>query len=239
MTTFDFDTLVGGGSSIYAVDIAEDQFRTIVLDPSKRFHREAPDPAAAYQELMPAIRFVAGTYWNEVARINRKSVGQRLRELEAALARSAELLVGLNEGLQFDLDVEVINILAMTKALGRQGILPRDTRRELETGLHVIEAMHATVEQALVVVTMSSSRKGRRQSDWKAELFDLMASVAGHLGIEVTTAGSREANPYSTPFTELVFEIERFLPEGMHSESLAACARRIDRARGKGGPKRK
>lgn len=57
-----------------------------------------------------------------------------------------------------------------------------------------------------------------------------MARVAGHLGIEVTTGGDRGNNPHSTPFTELVFEIEHFLPEGMQSKSLAACARRIDRA---------
>jgi hypothetical protein len=134
-------------------------------------------------------------------------------------------------GLLHDLDIQVANFLALTRTFGRPGTLPRDTRPELETGLAAIEAMHATVEQALVVATMSSSRKGRRQSGWKVAFVDLMAQVAYHLGIAATTGGDRDSNPHATPFTDLVFEIERFLPEGMRSESFAACARRIDRAR--------
>lgn len=95
-------------------------------------------------------------------RIDRQSLVKRLQKLETTLSASMGLLEGLKMGLQHNLDTQVANILALTRTFGRPGVLPRDTRPELETGLEVIEAMHATVEQALVVVTMSSSREGRR-----------------------------------------------------------------------------
>ena len=52
--------------------------------------------------------------------------------------------------------------------------------------------------------------------------------VAELLGIKVSTAGNRGEDPYATPFTVLVFEAERVLPEGAWSSNLAACAKRIE-----------
>jgi len=56
----------------------------------------------------------------------------------------------------------------------------------------------------------------------------LTVQVAELLGIKVLTAGKRDEDPYATPFTVLVFEAERVLPEGAWSPNLAACAKRIE-----------
>jgi hypothetical protein len=55
-----------------------------------------------------------------------------------------------------------------------------------------------------------------------------MARVAEQLGIKVSSAGNRDEDPYATPFTVLVFEAERVLPEGAWSPNLATCAKRIE-----------
>ena len=55
-----------------------------------------------------------------------------------------------------------------------------------------------------------------------------MVRVADLIGIKVSTAGDRSEDPYATPFTVLVFQAERVLPEEAWSPNLAACAKRIE-----------
>ena len=55
-----------------------------------------------------------------------------------------------------------------------------------------------------------------------------MVQVAEPLGIKVSTTGKRDEDPYATPFTVLVYEAERVLPEGAWSSNVAACAKRIE-----------
>ena len=46
----------------------------------------------------------------------------------------------------------------------------------------------------------------------------------------MTTQGDRERDPYATPFTRFVFAVEKLLPRKGQSNSLAACAKQIERA---------
>jgi len=74
-------------------------------------------------------------------------------------------------------------------------------------------------------------RKGPVPRTWYSGFVRDLADVAEEdLGIDVTTSGDRSKNPHETPFTVFVFALESLLPPGEHSDSLAVCARRIDRA---------
>ena len=55
-----------------------------------------------------------------------------------------------------------------------------------------------------------------------------MVQIAELTGTKVSTGGDRSDDPYATPFTVLVFESERVLPEEAWSPTLAACAKRIE-----------
>jgi hypothetical protein len=91
------------------------------------------------------------------------------------------------------------------------------------------------VERALSRVSPAFSgqekpRKGPAGRAWYSGFVRDLAEIAKRLGIDVTTAGDWSKNPHETPFTVFVFAVESLLPPKEISDSLAACAKRIDRA---------
>jgi hypothetical protein len=91
------------------------------------------------------------------------------------------------------------------------------------------------LEQALSRIPVGFSgqqkpRKGPTPRVWYSFFVVDLAEIAGGIGIDVTTAGDRVDDPAATPFTRFVFAVEKLLPPGEGSPSLAACAKRIDRA---------
>lgn len=72
--------------------------------------------------------------------------------------------------------------------------------------------------------------KGRRPRAWYSGFVRDLVEIAGWIGLPVTTGGGRDGDPVATPFTTFVFEVEKFLPRNLRSNSAAACAKQIDRA---------
>jgi hypothetical protein len=72
--------------------------------------------------------------------------------------------------------------------------------------------------------------KGPAPRNWYSSFVRDLAEIAKKLGIEVTTQGDRERNPYATPFTRFVFAVEKLLPREAQADSLAACAKQLERA---------
>ena len=100
--------------------------------------------------------------------------------------------------------------------------------KQLETILKVIEGLENYCERALVLLSDLPAKRGQPALRWHEELVRLMVQVAELIGIKVSTGGDRSEDPYATPFTVLVFEAERVLPEEAWSPTLAACAKRIE-----------
>ena len=73
-------------------------------------------------------------------------------------------------------------------------------------------------------------RRGPKPQFWYSGFLRDLVEIANFLAIPVTTSADRSANPHDTRFTWLVFVAEELLlPSGMASNSLATCARRVDR----------
>jgi hypothetical protein len=72
--------------------------------------------------------------------------------------------------------------------------------------------------------------KGPAPRAWYSGFIRDLSEIANEFGTEVTTAGERTDDPYATPFTRFVLAVEKLLPSPQPSVSLAACAKRIDRA---------
>jgi hypothetical protein len=81
-----------------------------------------------------------------------------------------------------------------------------------------------------MVLQQQRPRKGPAPRTGYAGFVGDLAKIAEGIGIKVTTAGNRTDDPHATPFTRFVFAVERLLPRKEQSPSLAACAKRIDRA---------
>jgi hypothetical protein len=70
-------------------------------------------------------------------------------------------------------------------------------------------------------------RKGPAPRAWYSGFVRDLAEIAEWMGLPVTTRGRERS---ATPFTIFVFEVEKFLPPNLRSNSLEACRRQIDRA---------
>jgi hypothetical protein len=81
-----------------------------------------------------------------------------------------------------------------------------------------------------MVLEPQRPRKGPAPRAWYSGFVRDLAKIAEGIGIKVTTAGDRSGDPHATPFTRFAFAAEKLLPLEEQSPSLAACAKRIDRA---------
>jgi hypothetical protein len=108
------------------------------------------------------------------------------------------------------------------------GLLKLDVVRPVLVALEELERALGRVPEAFS--GEQKSAKGPAPRNWYSRFVRDLAEIANELGIEVTTQGDRERDPYATPFTRFVFAVERLLPSGAESKSLAACAKQIERA---------
>jgi len=58
----------------------------------------------------------------------------------------------------------------------------------------------------------------------------LMVEIAGQLGLPVAPPWDPSDDQQATAFTVLVYDVERLLPRAAWSNTLAACAKRIERS---------
>lgn len=73
--------------------------------------------------------------------------------------------------------------------------------------------------------------KGPAPLRWYSRFARDLTEIADEIGIELTIGGGgRTDDTHLTPFTRFVFAVERLLPRKAQSNSLNACAKRIERA---------
>jgi hypothetical protein len=112
-----------------------------------------------------------------------------------------------------------------------------------EQGLSIVLSQLETLAQCLThleahcaaaIETVQSHKIGKGLT-WYEPFTRLMIRIALFLDIKVSTAGDRagegDAAPYATPFTTLVFGLERLLPKEAQSKKLSGCAKRIERTK--------
>jgi hypothetical protein len=228
MAARSFDDLTRRGSSIATANITEREFAGIIEHVNDWTGLNVEPRGEVYALLRERLPFVAGKYWGEVQRVQRQPV------LERALADALRTVTGqlspLHGGMQLGEDTEVLNLLRDAVDEAHKGRHPHP-REVLETSLKIVEGLETYCERALVRVALAPAKRGRKANEWYDEFVILMSEVARRLGVKVTTAGNWNRDPHSTPFTVLVFETEKFLPEGARSPSEEACGKRIDESR--------
>lgn len=180
-----------------------------------------------YRELEYGLRLVSGAV-EDMAPITRKDFDTRLERLQNALAIAAQVLepARLNAWVETT-DSEFIFFLA--EVVGRDGGVKEGLSLS-QTHLRLLEAVRVHCARAGKTLAEMPAKTGRRSLDFYGPFVQLMAQTAGQLGIRVSTARDRLDDNSATPFTYFVHEVERFLPRAAWSNSLTACARRIERA---------
>jgi hypothetical protein len=221
--------MVTSRSVIASAPVDEEEFANILGAVNTQHGLELVASKEAYELFRDHIRVVAGRFWDEHEAIDRKTVLDRLHKFTGHVQSVKAQLYPLREGLHETADTEVVNLLiqAVSRAYGGQHPRPRE---QLEISLKVIEGLEDTCARALVLLSELPAKRGQPSFGWYDELVSLMVHIAQLMGIKVSTGGDRSEDPYATPFTVLVFEAERVLPEEAWSSTLAACARRIDRS---------
>jgi hypothetical protein len=108
------------------------------------------------------------------------------------------------------------------------GLLKLD---EMRAALAAVDRLERDLSRLPEVLSgQQKARKGPTARAWYSGFIRDVAKIAEGIGIDVTTGGDRSENPHATPFTRFVFAVEKLLPDGERSQTLAACAKRIDRA---------
>ncbi len=232
-TEFTFNDLINSGSAIAASPIEREVFDQIISIINENFGLDIHASDEAFQLLEDRIRLVAGKYWDKDS-VERKVVREKLERLATQVRHVKDQLAPARGGLHDNADFEVVVFLARVIGMAHPDPLARPIQ-QIETMLDVIERLDRYCDQALATLAHLPAKKGQRGLRWHDDFVALMVEVAGLLGIAVSTAGDRmgedDESPYITPFTELVRNAEVFMPDyGAHSNSFAACAKRIDRS---------
>jgi hypothetical protein len=108
------------------------------------------------------------------------------------------------------------------------GLLKLDYVKDALVALNKLERILSRIPAAFS--GRQKPRKGPVPRAWYSGFVRDLAEIAEEIGIGVTTGGDRSDDPHATPFTRLVFAVEKLLPLDARSPSLEACAKRIDRA---------
>jgi hypothetical protein len=224
-----FRDMVTSRSVIASAPVDQEEFTNIIKALNTQVGLDLIANKEAYELFRDRIRVVAGRFWDEREAVDRKTVFDRLHKFTGHVQSIKAHLYPLREGLHETADTEVVNLLIQAVSLAYAGQHPRP-REQLEISLKVIEGLEDTCARALVLLSELPAKRGQPSFGWYDELVSLMVHIAQLIGIKVSTAGDRSEDPYVTPFTVLMFEAERVLPEEAWSPTLAACARRIDRS---------
>jgi hypothetical protein len=103
---------------------------------------------------------------------------------------------------------------------------------EVRTARLVVNEVHWGLARVPAVFSgQQKPGKGPAPRSWYSRFARDLAEIADEIGIELTIGGGgRTDDAHATPFTRFVFAVERFLPRKAQSNSLTACAKRIERA---------
>src|SRR5215211_3980258 len=217
MTKPTFHDMVTSHAVMASAPVDEDQFANILKSVNDRFGLELVPRKEAYELFRDRIRVVAGRFWDERDAAERKIVLERLGKFTEHVISIKAQLFPLREGLHEVADTEVVGLLIRAIDLAHAGQHPRP-REELETILKLMEGLEQYCWRALLITEEHPAKKGQRGHRWYTEHVKLMMQVANLLGVKVSTAGDRIEDDHATPFTVLVFEAERILPEEAWSE---------------------
>jgi hypothetical protein len=107
-------------------------------------------------------------------------------------------------------------------------LLKLDVVRPVLVALEELERALGRVPEAFS--GQQKSAKGPAPRNWYSRFVRDLAEIANELGIEVTIGVYGSDDSHASLFTRFVFAVEERLPRKAQSNSLAACAKQIERA---------
>jgi hypothetical protein len=192
--------------------VTETQAKAVLAE-TRPWLRHRPRIAHVREELDATVEKVWAAH---LAGGHYRAVGRVLGELARSAQRAKTVLQAMEESAASPQMANYVRLLKLD---------------EMRPVLAAVD----TLEKALscVPATFSGHRKpmkGPVPRAWYSGFVRDLAEIAQRWGVDVTTGGDWSKNPHATPFTLFVFAVESLLPPGEGSDSLAVCAKRIDRA---------
>jgi hypothetical protein len=227
--------LFGAGSTIQAtrIDLDElgpDWLDALVQELNWRFGLALRTTDDVFALLKTRLRFVAGQVDAKAELVTRKEMATRLKKLKGHVGGAIQLLAPVRPGLVQRGDFDLIVLLGGALMEQHAGMTPPQAREHLEPILATLEALQDCCDRAQVRLTSLTAKTGRSGMDFYDALVVLMEEIAGKIGLPVTVPWDPSDEQQTTAFTVLVYEVERLLPRAAWSNTLAACAKRIERS---------
>jgi hypothetical protein len=206
-----------------------------------KFGIEFDDIDKAYWLTDRAARGWGGSYRAHAASMSRRSFVQNLTQLQENARRTLRSLEPFRGSVTVWTNRETLAVtdpvthgerflefVSMTSQFLDQQF--HETNHDVEALADSLEKIINYCEAILPGMEGLRAKRGQRGLGWYDDYVEVMIKVAGYLGIAPTTdaRGSKVADV--TPFTMLVYEIEKIFPSKGHSKTPVACARRIERS---------
>jgi hypothetical protein len=215
------------GAKIRAAEFSFEALQHQVQEINARFGLSLRVTDEIYHDLQLGLRVVCGAV-EDAPPIRRKDFERRVDRLQEALASATRVLGPAKlSSWEEQADSEFMFFLAGVVARCDNDV--KEGLSLLQTYLRLLEALKGHCDRAGVILGAARAKTGRRNLEFYSMFMQLMVPMAQRLGMKVSTAGDRIEDPYATPFTVLIYALEGFLPKGARSNSLSACAKRIDR----------
>jgi hypothetical protein len=230
-----FQDFVGAGSAVRATEIdlqelGPEWLEAILQNLNQQFGLTLRLTDGIFEQLKEQLRIVAGGVEAHADLITRKELETRLKKLKGHVGSAVELLTPVRLGTMQRGDFELIMLLSEVVGERHGGMTAAEARDQLDTILKVLEALDDHCERAQAKLASLPAKTGRPALDFYDGFVALMVEVAAKLELSITTAWDPADDHNATPFTLLVYSVEAVLPREAWSNSLAACAKRIERS---------
>jgi hypothetical protein len=158
----------------------------------------------------------------------RRDLRERLNLLRGSLKTAAHILASSGD-LREKIDIDLLGFMTNVAVEADPGLTPALLNRKYASAHAQIKHILMHVEAAVAVLEKTSA-DGPARAAWYDLIVEGAVAAAQSLAIPLAIGGDRDHNPHDTPFVRLIMGLEALLPPKMQSQSLAACAKRIERS---------
>jgi hypothetical protein len=224
-------TVFGGGAAKRPAPVDREKLETTIARINTRFGLALRLTDAAFHELTEELPWVAGQFEGDTPTVTKRHLKTRLTRLKSHVQGAIQILKpvrAMEQEETGELEFVLFLFAAIADQKGETTGLP--ARARLESILGQLEEVVGYCDCAESKLPSLKAKTGRRSIAFYEDFVALMIRFARQLGLEHFSASSWDSRheEKTTAFTALVYDVERFLPRAARSNTVAACAARIN-----------
>jgi hypothetical protein len=210
------------------IELSLQDFRMILTDavPDGEWADDVID--AALDEVREHFARAVGEFGWFQFNAKRRDLEKRLALLRENLETAVHILASAGH-LREKIDIDLLGFIANVAVEVEPSLTSSEMKQKCASVYDQIRDILKNVKAAENTIKQCST-DGPARASYYDRIVEGTCSGAQILAIPLTTGGDRSRDSHDTPFVRFVKRLESFLPSQMQSNSLAACAKRIERS---------